>query len=374
MKNGKLQVGIIGCGNIANTKHLPNLAKFPERVEAVAFCDLILEKAENTKKKFGTADALVCTDYKELIKLDLDAVYVCTPNRSHAELTIAALETGHNVMCEKPMAINSAEAKKMIEAKNKSGKLLTIGYQNRYRKDTMTLKKLAQEGNIGEIYLAKAHALRRRGIPTWGVFTNKYEQGGGPLIDIGTHSLDITLWIMDNYKPVSVFGATFDKLGNTLAGDEQGTEAHWDPKTYEVEDAAVGLVKFENGATVFLESSWILNTTCQKQAMATFYGAKAGVEMDYATPGGGEGTNRKLVINQITAGQQSVEEIYLQEAENASSDLIFNYPGATAECQTWLDAIAGKGELVVYPEQACVVTEILEAIYESARTGKLVEL
>ncbi|MDD2954804.1 MAG: Gfo/Idh/MocA family oxidoreductase [Oscillospiraceae bacterium] len=374
MKNGKLQVGIIGCGNIANTKHLPNLAKFPERVEAVAFCDLIAEKAEKTKAKFGTPDALVCTDYHDLIRLDLDAVYVCTPNRSHAELTVAALETGHNVMCEKPMAINSAEAKRMLEARDKSGKLLTIGYQNRYRKDTMTLKKLAQSGSLGEIYWAKAHALRRRGIPTWGVFTNKFEQGGGPLIDIGTHSLDITLWIMDNYKPVSVLGSTFDKLGRTLHGDEQGTEGHWDEKTYEVEDAAVGLVKFENGATVFLESSWILNTTCQKQAMATFYGTKAGVEMDYASPDGGEGTNRKLVINHISAGCPAVEQIYLEEPENASSDLIFNYPGATAECKTWLDAISGKGQLVVYPEQACVVTQILEAIYQSAATGKLVEL
>ena len=143
MKNGKLQIGIIGCGNIANTKHMPNLAKFPDRVEIVAFCDLVAEKAERARAKFGTPNAQVFTDYHQLLNLDLDAVHVCTPNRSHADITVDALEAGRNVMCEKPMAIDSAGARRMVEAQKRSGKLLTIGYQNRYRKDTMALKKLA---------------------------------------------------------------------------------------------------------------------------------------------------------------------------------------------------------------------------------------
>lgn len=372
MKNGKLQIGIVGCGNIANTKHLPNLAKFPDRVEVVAFCDLISEKAEKARAKYGVPGAQIFTDYRELVKLDLDAVHVCTPNRSHAEITVAALEAGCNVMCEKPMAINAAEARLMLDAQKKSEKMLTIGYQNRYRRDTMALKKLALAGELGEIYMAKAHALRRRGIPNWGVFTNKEEQGGGPLIDIGTHSLDITLWIMNNYKPVAVFGSTYQKLGRTLRGDEQGTDEHWDPDTYDVEDSAFGFVKFENGATVFLEAAWALNTTNQKQAMTTVYGTKAGAEMDY--PFSGAGTDRRLIINKVVAGRQALEELNVTENDAVSSDLIFSYPGAEQECITWLNALEGKGELVVYPEQAFVVTQILEAIYESAHTGKLVEL
>lgn len=373
MKNGKLQIGIIGCGNIANTKHMPNLAKFPDRVEIVAFCDLVAEKAERARAKFGTPNAQVFTDYHQLLNLDLDAVHVCTPNRSHADITVDALEAGRNVMCEKPMAIDSAGARRMVEAQKRSGKLLTIGYQNRYRKDTMALKKLAETGELGEIYMAKAHALRRRGIPNWGVFTNKYEQGGGPLIDIGTHSLDITLWIMDNYKPVSVVGSTYYKLGRSLAGDEQGTDEHWNPETFEVEDSAFGFVKFENGATVFLGSAWALNTTNQKQAMTTVYGTKAGAEMDY--PFSGTGTDRRLLVNKIVAGRQTIEELDVTETDTvSSSDLIFSYPGAEQECITWLNALEGKGDLVVYPQQAYVVTQILEAIYESARTGNMVKL
>ncbi|MDY4192078.1 MAG: Gfo/Idh/MocA family oxidoreductase [Oscillospiraceae bacterium] len=366
----KLKIGIVGCGNIANTKHLPNLAKFSDRVEIVAFCDIVEEKAVKAKEKYGTPDAKVFTDYKELIKEDLDAVHVCTPNRSHSEISVAAMEAGNNVMCEKPMAINSAEALAMVEASERTGKLLTIGYQNRFRVDTQTLKKMAVGGELGDIYMAKAHALRRRGIPTWGVFTNKYEQGGGPLIDIGTHSLDITLWIMDNYKPVAVSGSTYNTLGTTLAGDEQGTEDHWDPKTYEVEDAAFGFVKFENGATVFLESSWALNTTDERQAMTTVYGTKAGAAMEF--PMGAKGTDRVLRVNTVVNGRQTIIEPNVSEGKVSSSDLIFNYPGAEKEQETWLNALEGKGELVVKPRQAYTVTRILEAIYEAANTGKTV--
>lgn len=372
--NRILKIGIIGCGNIAATKHMPNLAKHPDKAELTAFCDLDLEKAEKARSAYGVQGAEIFTDYRELLKLDLDAVHVCTPNRSHAEITVAALEAGKNVMCEKPMAIHSAEAKLMLEAQKKSGKLLTIGYQNRLRVDTIALKKLAETGQLGEIYMAKAHALRRRGIPTWGVFTDKHEQGGGPLIDIGTHSLDITLWIMDNYKPVSVLGSAYNTLGTTLKGAEQGTPDHWDPDTYEVEDAAFGYVKFENGASVFLESSWALNTIIEKQAMTTVYGTKAGAEMQYAG-GAASGTERQLIVNQITAGRPGIQNInVLEEDMEASSDLIFNYPGAKEECAVWLGALRGENDLVVKPEEAYVVTRILEAIYTSARTGREVRL
>lgn len=369
---GKLKIGVVGCGNIAMTKHLPNLSKFSDRCEITAFCDVVPERAEKARAQYGAAGAKVFTDYRQLIKEDLDAVHVCTPNRSHSEITIAALEAGKNVMCEKPMAINAKEAKAMVDAAERTGKLLTIGYQNRYRVDTRTLKDMAVKGELGDIYMAKAHALRRRGIPTWGVFTNKFEQGGGPLIDIGTHSLDITLWIMDNYKPVSVTGSTYNTLGTTLKGDEQGTDAHWDPETYEVEDAAFGFVKFENGATVFLESSWALNTTDERQAMTTVYGTKAGAAMEY--PGGQKGTGRVLRVNTVSHGRQAILEPDVSENSTASGDLIFNYPGAEREAETWLNALEGKGELVVKPYQAYTVTRILEAIYESAETGKTVYL
>ena len=197
----KIRIGIIGCGGIANGKHMPSLQKITQ-CEMVAFCDIIVDRAEAAAKKFGTPDAKVYEDYKELLKDEtIDVVHVCTPNRSHSFITVDALEAGKHVMCEKPMAINSVEAKKMLDAAERTGKKLTIGYQSRFRDDSAYLKAAADDGELGEIYYAKATAIRRRAVPTWGVFLNEYEQGGGPLIDIGTHALDLTLWMMQNYKP-----------------------------------------------------------------------------------------------------------------------------------------------------------------------------
>ncbi len=194
----KVRIGIIGCGGIANGKHMPSLAKIPE-VEMVAFCDLIEERAQKAAQEYGAPGARVFTDYRELLKLDLDVVHVLTPNKQHSFITVDALEAGKHVMCEKPMAINSAEAKKMLDAARRTGKKLTIGYQSRFRQDSMYLKKLCEAGELGEIYYAKAQAVRRRAVPTWGVFLDAENQGGGPLIDIGTHALDLTLWEMNRW-------------------------------------------------------------------------------------------------------------------------------------------------------------------------------
>ena len=149
----------------------------------------------------------------------------------------------------------------MLEARDKSQKLLTIGYQNRYRQDSQVLKHMCEAGELGEIYYARAQAIRRRGVPTWGVFPNKALQGGGPLIDIGTHSLDLTLWMMNNYEPQSVMGASFEKLGRLLKPGEQGNGfSPWDNEDYQVEDSAFGFVTMKNGAVITIDASWALNT------------------------------------------------------------------------------------------------------------------
>lgn len=157
-----IRIAVVGCGGIANGKHMPSLKRLPG-VEMVAFCDIIPERAEKARKDFGTPDARVYTDYKEMLakEADVDAVHVCTPNRSHSFITIDALEAGKNVMCEKPMAKTSAEAAAMCEAAKRTGKKLTIGYQNRFRKETQYLHQLCEDGELGEIYFAKAHAVRR---------------------------------------------------------------------------------------------------------------------------------------------------------------------------------------------------------------------
>ena len=268
------RVGIIGCGGIANNKHMPSLSKVPN-CEMVAFCDIVVERAELAAKKFGTEDAKVYEDYKELLKDEsIDVVHVCTPNRSHSFITVDALEAGKHVMCEKPMAINSVEAKKMLDASVRTGKLLSIGYQNRFRGDSLYMKSESEAGTFGDIYFAKANAIRRRAVPTWGVFLNEYEQGGGPLIDIGTHALDLTLWVMDNYKPKYCVGTTYHKLNkDTDQGNDWG---NWDPDAFSVEDSAFGFVVMENGATIVLESSWALNSLEVREAVCSVCGTKAG--------------------------------------------------------------------------------------------------
>lgn len=356
----KLRIGIVGCGGIANGKHLPALKNESDRVEMVAFCDLIPERAEQAAKEYGTPDAKTCTDYHELIAdKSIDVVHVCTPNRSHCEISVAALEAGKHVMCEKPMAKTAADARKMLEAAKKSGKKLTIGYQSRFTKEAQVIKKAVDRGDLGEIYFAKAHAVRRRAVPTWGVFLNEYEQGGGPLIDIGTHALDLTLWMMNNYKPQSVLGQTFKKLGDqTETGNIWGD---WDPKEFTVEDSAFGLIRMENGATIFLESSWALNTLDTGEAITTLCGTKAGADM-----------RDGVRFNMVDLGCQMVKKPDLSAGGVAFFEGSAGMTPAQMEAHYWINAILNDTDPMVLPEQALTVTEILEAIYTSAKTGKAV--
>ena len=367
---GKIKTGIIGCGGIANQKHLPALAQFKDRCEIVAFCDIKIERAEEAAKKYGTPDAKVYADYRELLKdPEIVDVHVCTPNVSHCAITVAAFEAGKHVICEKPMAASTEDAEKMMEAWKKSGKLFTIGYQNRYRTDSQTLKKICEEGGLGEIYYAEATALRRRGIPTWGVFTSKAEQGGGPLIDIATHALDLTLWMMDNYKPKSVMGASFEKLGRQLEPGNQGNMmGTWDNKTYEVEDSAFGFVTMEDGAVISVEASWALNTLDVGEAQTYLSGTKAGADM-VADPGMRNG----LRINTVVADKMAVTKPDVGIPAGVDFFPGAGLPPHVMEAKIWLDAIEGKGELCVKPEQAFTVTKILDAIYKSAATGELVK-
>lgn len=354
----KVRIGIIGCGGIANGKHLPALKKLSNEVELVAFCDIIEEKAVKAKAEYGTEEARVYTDYKELLKdTTIDAVHVLTPNRSHSFITIDALRADKHVMCEKPMAKTYAEAQEMVKVAKETGKILTIGYQNRYRMDSTYMKRACNAGELGEIYFAKAHAIRRRAVPTWGVFLNEYEQGGGPLIDIGTHSLDLTLWMMDNYKPKMVVGTTYKKLGKQT--ETANAWGDWKPDEFTVEDSAFGFVVMEDGATVILESSWALNTLDVDEAKTSLCGTKAGADMKDG-----------IRINGVKYNKQYVEEPNLQSGGVDYFEGGESGEPQDVECRTWISAISKGTPLVVLPEQAMVVTQILEAIYESAKTGK----
>jgi len=354
----KLKVAIIGCGGIANGKHLPALHRLPA-VELVAFCDIVESKATEAAATYGVPKAKVYTDYQKLLaKANVDVVHVCTPNDSHAPITIAALEAGAHVMSEKPMAKKAADARAMLAASKKAKKKLSIGYQSRFRSDTQYLKTMIENGELGEIYMAKGHAVRRRAVPTWGVFLDEEKQGGGPLIDIGTHALDLTLWLMNNYEVDSVSGSVFRKL----ADRENSANAWgpWDPKTYTVEDSAFGFIKMKSGATIFLESSWALNTREPSEANCTLYGTEGGADFK-----GG------LYIN----GEKH-SRLYDTKIDTSAGGVAF-YEGASekpheVEAEMWIKAILEDTDPVVTGEQALVVSEVLEAIYESAATGKTI--
>lgn len=352
----ELRVGIVGVGGIANGKHMPALAKIPE-VEMVAFCDLIKERAEKGAKQYGTSDALVCTDYRELVaRDDIDIVHVCTTNDAHSFVAIAALESGKHVMCEKPMAKSAAEGRQMVEAAKKTGKKLTIGYQNRYRADAFHLKALCDQGVFGDIYFAKALAIRRRAVPTWGSFLDEERQGGGPLIDIGTHALDLALFMMNNYEPVMAVGTAYHKLSKRKnAANAWGP---WDPDKFTVEDSAFGFVTFKNGATVILESSWALNTLQIGEAKVVLCGTEAGADM----------------LDGLRINGEENSRLYTKTVETSIGGVAY-YEGVSQnpgdiETRMWIDAVKNDTEVYVKPEQALVVTEILEGIYKSAETGK----
>lgn len=352
------RIAIIGCGGIANGKHMPSLAKL-NNVEMVAFCDIVPERAEEAMEKFGAEGAKTYTDYKDLLKdSSIDIVHVCTPNDSHAEITIAALESGKHVMSEKPMAKHADDARLMMEAAERTGKKLTVGYQNRFRADSMYLKKECEAGVLGDIYLAKAHAIRRRAVPTWGVFLDEEKQGGGPLIDIGTHALDLTLWMMDNYEPRVVLGAAYHKLGSKEnAANAWGP---WDPEQFKVEDSAFGMIVMKNGASIMLEASWALNDRRVGEAKTTLCGTEGGADM----------------WDGLTINGEKHSRLYEQKIELEAGGVAF-YDGekeeaADIEMRMWIEAIEQDKEPVVTPKQAYVVSRLLEAVYESSSTGKAV--
>ena len=256
------------------------------------------------------------------------------------------------------MAINSQEAQKMLDAAKKTGKKLTIGYQGRHRANSLFAKRACEEGVLGDIYYARATALRRRGVPTWGVFIEEDKQGGGPLLDIGTHALDLTLWTMNNYSPKYCVGTTFHKLNKQTETGNAGGD--WDVNKFTTEDSAFGFVVMENGATINLEASWAINLLDTREAVTTLCGTKAGLDM-----------NDGLRINGVMFGKKYILKPDLDDGSIPLYEgLALSNKPEEREAQLWIHSIIEDTAPFVLPEQAFCVTRILEGIYTSAKTGK----
>jgi len=248
----KLRLAIIGCGGISET-HIAALKHIPE-FELVAGCDIKPERLELMKTKYGITAGYEKWD-DMLREVKPDAVNVCTPNGVHAPAVIAALNAGCHVLTEKPMAMTPAECEAMIAAAKANKRKLVVGFQLRYHPTSQMLVRAREAGEFGDIMFVKCQALRRRGIPNWGVFGQKELQGGGPMIDIGVHVIEMAHYVMGSPKPVAASGNCWTFMGNKPS-DTVCPWPNWDWKTYTVEDMAIGQIRFENGAIMQIEASF----------------------------------------------------------------------------------------------------------------------
>jgi predicted dehydrogenase len=345
-----MKVGIIGAGNIARLAHLPGYARLPG-VEIAAITDILPAKAKAMAEQYKIPK--VFTDYHEMLALKLDAISICVPNAVHAEATIAALESGKHVLCEKPMAMNTAEAQKMADTAKRVGKTLMMGFNNRFRSDAQALKARIEKGEFGDIYFARGGVIRRRGIPGWGSwFTRKGVAGGGALIDIGVHALDLTMWLMGKPEPVAVTGATYAKFGKTPQ-DGTGTWGVQEPDGfYDVDDLACAMIRFANGATLMLEASWASHIE-RSEMFVHILGTQAGGRLIDSPPA-------TKIFTEIDGVRQ---DILLDPPKEVGGDSHF------VEIVDFVDCIENGRQPSSSAADGVRVMKVLDAIYKSAATG-----
>jgi predicted dehydrogenase len=349
-----IKVGVIGTGSIS-AFHLSSYAANSE-VELYAVCDLNRERAEQAADKFGAAK--VYTDYRELLAdAEVDAVSICTWNNTHAEISIAALEAGKHVLVEKPLSRTVAEALLVQEAVRKSGKLLQVGYVRRYDDNAQLLREMADRGDFGEIYFAKASTLRRLGNPG-GWFSDIERSGGGPLIDIGVHVIDLCWYMMGRPRPVTVSANTYRKLGNRADVRHLSfyKAADYDAALNTVEDLANAMIRFENGASLLVDVSFTLHAKANETAVK-LYGDKGGFEIDPET-----------VI--VTEKDNIILNVHPQ-TDHAG----FHFEGAFQnEINHFIKCIREGRQPLSPVADGVAVMKMLAAVYESAATGAEVRL
>ncbi len=346
----KWKVGLIGNGGICKGAHLHHYLN-DDRLEVAAVCDIIEERAQFLKDEYFP-NAKVYTDYNELLKDEsIDSVDICTPNYLHSVIAVAAFEAGKHVFCEKPDAVSVEEVLRMNRAAEKAGKTLMIMRNNRFNESSVVAKKMIEEGKLGEIYCGRCGWQRRRGIPgKGGWFTTKAQSGGGPLIDLGVHMIDLAIWLMGSPTPVAVSGNTYCKFADTDVSDSVNSD--FGDKvaagTFDVEDLAMGMIRFDNGAVLQLEFSWASNIK-KETRFVELRGTKAGIEWRDGTVNiYGEDYGH---LNDMTVQAESHHE----HAKNLKN---------------FYDVVIEGAEPCFKPQQGIDMIKILTAIYKSAETGK----
>jgi predicted dehydrogenase len=335
------KVAIVGGGHIADQNHIPILKQLSDRVSVVAICSRDANKARILADKydiplaFNNLPDLFSGDHKP------DIVFNCTANNLHYPFTIQALENDCHVFCEKPPAMNAKEAREMAHVAKEKGKTLAYNFQRRHTPQFSLLQKCLREGSLGDVYHIKATYLRRRGIPGWGNFTNKSIQGGGALIDLGVHILDLALSLLDYHIPDKILGNTYDFIGKAGGKGLKGT---WDPAKFEVEDASFAYLSFPNNASIILSSSFALNRKDEETINLEISGTKAGATL-----------NPVELFTEIAGELANIQFPHLTPTNPQLENTI-----------AFLDACEGKASNICTAEQGAILQEIVERIYKSA--------
>jgi predicted dehydrogenase len=348
----KLRVGIIGCGGISGM-HMMGYNALPDEVEVVACCDINEERLKRYAKDHNIPNTF--TDFNEMVKMkDLDAVSVTTWNNVHCPATVAALKAGKHVLCEKPMALSADEARQMEAAAKESGKLLQIGFVRRFEQNTRIIKDYIKNGKIGDVYHVRAECTRRAGNPM-GWFADKKRSGGGPLIDLGVHVIDLARFLMGRPKAVSAYGATFNHIGTrmNLKDYTRYTASDYDGDKSDVEDVCIAMIRFDNGGVVTLEVSFSENIKNDNFSVQ-IHGTKGGASFDPIE-----------IFTEEDDYLENITPIY-SKAPDAFNQFF------TDEIHHFVDCASGKidpKDCIAPAEDGVELMKILDAVYESARTG-----
>ncbi|MFS0725389.1 Gfo/Idh/MocA family protein [Paenibacillus sp. 1P07SE] len=349
----RFKIGVIGAGSISDM-HMGAYKNNPETV-IYAICDLNEERARQKAEKYGASH--VYTDYHQLLAdPEIDAVSICTWNDTHAEISIAAVQAGKHVLVEKPLCRSVEDALEVQKQVRASGKLLQVGFVRRYDPNVQMLRTFQDNGEFGELYYAKASLIRRLGNPG-GWFSDVERSGGGPLIDIGVHAIDLCWYLMGRPAVKSVSGNTYHKLGNRANVKNLSfyKAADWNADHNTVEDMANALIRFENGASLMVDVSFTLHG--KNEQTIRLYGEKAGIEIEPA-------------VSIITEKYDTILNIQPQTDHSG-----FQFEAAfQAEIDHFVTCLANGTEPISPVEDGVELMRILRAIYESAETGKEVQL
>ena len=347
--NRKLRIAVIGAGQIGR-HHMEAIRRCP-RAQLVAIADTSRPRLAEAAERFGVAEQFV--DHRRLLaRGDVDAVSIALPNHLHASVAIDALKAGKHVHLDKPIAMNARQAAGILAVAKKARRVFMVGQNQRFTRDTQLLKQFIDRGALGEIYHARAWWIRRGGIPRIGSwFTQKKFAGGGALVDLGVHMLDLALHLMDNFQPVSVTGLTHAAFGpRGLGSGTWGLSEINADAVFDVDDYAAAFIKLKGGRSLILEASWAAHVAEHGYGVHV-YGTEAGGSVFPAKIYRRRGNHYEVI---------APERMKLKYPED--------------RLHHFADCVLDGQKPLVSPEQSLVVQKILDAIYKSAQTGREVRL